>query len=154
MNIKESAEYYRVGVLIGLIDKAEAIAWVDSVILAEDQPELELIEASMCGSKRLPDFSTTFARIGGTANRHIVIRQLFKTMLAIVERDRFKAKLVTRYLELMVIEGYAPSTQAEGYMRGIDDEFSFSEAWSSQQRDNLTKGLIDFLQLHISDART
>jgi hypothetical protein len=146
MNLKETAEYYRVGVLVGFVRMADAIAWTDSVIAAEDDPDIALIEASMCGHKRPEDFASALAQLAGVANRNTVIQRLLKSMYDAVVQDKSQAQHIAHCLYMMAIEGYAPDQEAQSYMMGIEDELYLVEGAAPKYIQKVVEELINFLR--------
>jgi hypothetical protein len=83
--------------------------------LEEDESDLALIEASICGSKRPGDLVAALAQARGEADRHFAIGCIFKTMLDTVKNDKSKANRVALCLEIMVLNGYIPNIDAEEF---------------------------------------
>ncbi|MEI5907078.1 hypothetical protein WAK64_08410 [Bacillus spongiae] len=55
MEIKLTAEVYRLGISLGLLPKEEVIKWADKVIEQMDDPPYEIIEVSLSSKKKLED---------------------------------------------------------------------------------------------------
>ncbi|SES45607.1 hypothetical protein [Psychrobacillus sp. OK032] len=65
MDIKLSAEVYRIGVLIGLLNIQDVIKWADSVIEQCDTPPYEIIELSLSAKEKLEDITLRLMEIRG-----------------------------------------------------------------------------------------
>jgi hypothetical protein len=49
-NIKEIAEFFRLGLRIGIFAPSTVIQWADSIIMAENKPDISIIEVSLSGA--------------------------------------------------------------------------------------------------------
>jgi hypothetical protein len=78
--LREEAEYLRLALAMGLLDKDAAVAWADRTILALDNPPIEVIEVSMAGNQPPDEMMKLLAAIPGegdlTAAAHRVLKLL------------------------------------------------------------------------------
>lgn len=51
-NIKEIAEFFRIGLRVGLSIPSNIVRWADAIILAEDKPDISIIEVSLAGGRQ------------------------------------------------------------------------------------------------------
>jgi len=65
LDIKLSAEVYRIGVLIGLLNIQDVIKWADNVIEQCDTPPYEIIELSFSAKEKLEDITLRLMEIRG-----------------------------------------------------------------------------------------
>ena len=65
MDIKLSAEVYRIGVSIGLLTIEDIMKWADNVIEQYDTPPYEIIELSLSAKKNLEDITLSLMEIRG-----------------------------------------------------------------------------------------
>ena len=65
MDIKLSAEVYRIGISIGLLTIEDIMKWADKVIEQYDTPPYEIIELSLSAKKKLEDITFSLTEIRG-----------------------------------------------------------------------------------------
>lgn len=65
MDIKLSAEVYRIGVLIGLLNIQDVIKWADNVIEHCDTPPYEIINLALSANEKLEDITLRLMEIRG-----------------------------------------------------------------------------------------
>jgi hypothetical protein len=85
--IKTTAEYYRRGLLLRLDILSDAMVWIDATLITEPDPDIALIEASLCGSKGSIAVADWLAQIPGEADQKTVARRMLSAMLARIDRD-------------------------------------------------------------------
>lgn len=98
-NLKEMAECYRIGLKLGMFCVPEVMAWIDSVLLAEPEPDIALIEASLCGSRGPSAVALELGGVSGPCHREAIRQCLLSAMHALLTADRRKAPSVAHWLE-------------------------------------------------------
>ncbi len=71
-NIKETAEYFRHGLHLGLHTVVETMVWLDVVIAEEPVPDIAIIEAALSGSRGPIAVADWLAQVPGTYVRGAV----------------------------------------------------------------------------------
>ncbi len=77
-SMKEQAEFYREALTGGLIEISEVIAWCDSVIMAEETPDVAIIEASLFGSAGKYRVADALSEVAGEYSKQRVRSRLFR----------------------------------------------------------------------------
>ncbi len=116
MTIKEQAEVYRRGLLLSLFNTAEVVAWCDSIVSAEESPDIGIIEASVAGRRGVNAVANALVEVEGDCDQSKVIGSLFRTMLNLLNADANQAALVSNWLHDMAIEGQVPNEAAQSEM--------------------------------------
>lgn len=83
ISLKEQAEIFRLGLLIGNFSVKDVITWADYLIEYEDSPEMGLIEVSLSESKGINDVIAHLDNINGKYNHTIPI----KTILGLLYKE-------------------------------------------------------------------
>jgi hypothetical protein len=124
--IKEGAELYRRGLLLGLLSVSDAITWLDVVIASEAKPDIAIIEASLSGSRGPIAVADWLKEVPGPFDERAVAGRLLGKMHGGLVDGALPPATVTRWLFQMAMDGDAPDDQAEGQMLGLDDELSLA----------------------------
>ncbi len=144
--LKETAEYYRIGLAIGLISTAEAMTWIDSVLICETEPDMALIEASLSGSRGAYAVADELAGVEGSALREAVARRLLARMSVLLSSDAETANQIVGWLDRMADEDYAPTPQAKAEMEGLEEDFYLANDGIYSSVAEVTEELRTFLQ--------
>lgn len=75
-NIKEKAEVFRLGLIIGIFEVKEVVAWADEVIAAEADPEFAIIDVSMAGDASNGTMASHLSKVSGDADSQKVFGAL------------------------------------------------------------------------------
>lgn len=78
--IKEKAEVYKLGLLIGYFRLEEFLKWVDEAIEKEESPDIGLIELAYSNNRSINDIISLIDEISGNYNFKIPIRILLGLM--------------------------------------------------------------------------
>ncbi|RYG66710.1 hypothetical protein EON80_14910 [bacterium] len=87
-NIKEDAEFYRLGLESRLCTVEEAIAWCDAVIMEEAEPDVAIIDASLEGSSGSDTVAGELRGVKGKVEEIVVLRRFFAYLLDLLVRDQ------------------------------------------------------------------
>jgi hypothetical protein len=74
VNIKITAEVFRIGLQIGLFSKTEVIKWADHTIETLDSPSNEIIEVSLSSNDKLVDIVSKLKNIKGTYDKKLPVK--------------------------------------------------------------------------------
>ncbi|PFU90809.1 hypothetical protein COK92_20690 [Bacillus anthracis] len=74
VNIKITAEVFRIGLQIGLFSKTEVIEWADHTIETLDSPSNEIIEVSLSSNDKLVDIVSKLKNIKGTYDKKLPVK--------------------------------------------------------------------------------
>lgn len=73
LTLKNEAEIYRIGLIIGYFVKCDVIDWVDKLIDTQESVEYEFIELSLLASSSKIEIASKLFDIKGIANEQIII---------------------------------------------------------------------------------
>ncbi len=142
LNIKEQAEIYKIGLMIGYFKAVDVISWVDNIIANNKNPDSGIIEISLSGSKGINAVISQLDNIKGKTNNNVQV----KTILGLLYKD-----LISKYdtvfemaRKLYVLSQYIPNNSLEDdemlKLRAMEDIFHIYGAESvSVQISNLLK---------------
>jgi len=77
---KERAEYYRIGLLTGLLHVADVIAWADREVARAEQPIYILIELSLMEGAMPHDICSKLREFPGEVDKFRIIRNVLVDM--------------------------------------------------------------------------
>lgn len=83
LNLKEQAEVYKLGLLIGYFKIEDVILWADFVIENDENPNLVIIDVSLSGKKGINEVVSQLGNINGK----IDINTPVKTILGLLYKD-------------------------------------------------------------------
>jgi hypothetical protein len=141
--VKEMAEVYRLGVLTGFFEVADAVAWADSVIETEDHPDYGLIEASL--SKRPEDISVHLKEVKGNIDYTLPPKILMGLMSKQLDRSPDKAFTFARLLYSLAVGSELPQKEAEAADR-FDDALYLAESGTYGSVEEVSGELAEFLK--------
>jgi hypothetical protein len=144
-DIKTTAEYFRRGLILGLHSVANALAWIDMILITEPTPDIAIIEASLCGSRGPIAVAEWLAYTPGVFDKRTVARRLLGAMHVWLSQDRAKAAKVAHWLYQMALDGDTPDGVAEERMWYFDDAFGLATDGVYGNAEELCEELIAFL---------
>ena len=80
IGIKEKAEVYKLGLLIGYFSLEEFLRWIDETIEKEESPDIGLVEIAFSSSKDIKDIISLIGEISGSNNLKTPVRILLGLM--------------------------------------------------------------------------
>ena len=147
--IAEEAKYYELGLILGLITKAEVISWSDNLIEILEKPPTQLLDISLSGQKSINELSALLNRFDkGDKYKEISVSAFKKIGTVLKEKidkkelsfDEVAQKLyfVSQYSHISLIEEH------EEFCNWVDDEFSLVNQ-GIKDRLSAEKDLYNFL---------
>ena len=141
----EVLEVFRIALSNGLIEKQEVISWADTIILKEVDPDLHIIELSLCKSAN--EIITTLNEIIGqprpSVSGRVVLGFLYRNFIM----GRVTLKQVVLTIDWIMI--YVTLTEEEKkFMYGAYDMYDLAagKVWGSL--DAVEKNLVRFLEVY------
>jgi hypothetical protein len=144
--LKATSAYYKLCLLTGLVEVQEVIAWADAIIMAEDAPDISLIEVSMAGSRGLQALTNALEDVRGDYDKERVTKSVFTRMLDLTLREERSPAQIARALFVMAAEGEVPDDDARSIMMGFDEELSWAQNGSYEYVKSLETEMIQFLR--------
>ena len=86
VSLREESEYLRLALAMGLVDKDMVIAWADRVVMASQDPQIEVIEVSLARSRPTDEIMGILASIPGEGDLTITAHHVLRLL-----RERLKA---------------------------------------------------------------
>ena len=148
--IKETAEFYRYDLLIGLHSVSDAMEWLDAFLIAEEEPDIALIEASLAGSQGYYIVADRLGEVPRTFDKSAVARRLCGKMLTYLRQDPARLQTVVRWLYEMTRDEYAPDEEAESEMVCLDDSFDMAIGMVYGSVEEVYKETEEFLARYAS----
>lgn len=145
LSIETQAEAFARGLGAGLVSPRRVVAWIDDLIRAQDDPDITLLEASLCERDR-HDLIKALHRISSRPRTPAVARLIFGQMLEELRRDPRHAEGIAAELYRMVLEEDFPHPDAENEMWGFDDAFDLARRGYFGDRAALVRELEGFLR--------
>jgi hypothetical protein len=149
MPVKETAEYFHYGLMLGLHSVRDAMAWIDTIIDAEPVPDIALIEASLSGSRGPRAVADWLAQVPGEFDKQKVAKLLMRAMLERLNQDPEQAQRIARWLYEMALE--APD-EAENEMWYFDDALELASDGIYGDVNEIRNELVTFLARTSADA--
>jgi hypothetical protein len=112
MTIKCEAEALRLGIILGLVEPAEVVAWADRLILQDRAAEFPtLLDLSVSATQPLGELISLLGAIPGEVARArigaLLARQLCRGLVA----GHFDVVAPAQGMFRLVLEGHAPDTE-------------------------------------------
>lgn len=148
--MKEQAEFYRVALISGLVEVSEVIAWCDSVIMAEESPDVAIIEASLFGSQGKYHVAEALSEAAGDCNSQQVRSRIFRLMHDLVVHDRKQALRVAWLLYRMALDNGGPHEENEPEMWHFYDAIDLAAEGIYGDEQKLIDEMLEFLEKHSS----
>lgn len=106
LNIKEQAEVFKLGLLIGYFKTEEVIQWADNILATEDNPDLGVIDVAFSGSKGINEVITQLDNFKGKMN----ISTPVKTLLGLLYKKLIdqKSTVIEITRKLYILSQYIP----------------------------------------------
>lgn len=102
ISLKNEAEIYRVGLIIGYFVKDDVIRWADKIIETQENYPYEIIEVSLLGNSSKPDIASKLSEITGIANHELILCVLFGLCSNSYKTNKFTADEICTLLYRLV----------------------------------------------------
>lgn len=89
LSLKDEAEIFRIGLIIGYFTKKDVINWTDKVIETQENDEYEIIEASLLEHSSKADIASKLAEIKGVTNNKYNINVVLGVCSASYRSNKF-----------------------------------------------------------------
>lgn len=144
--IKEQAEIYRIGLMLGIFKVSDVLAWCDSIIMAKSSPDIAIIETTMAGSKGINAVIHALSEVSGEFDKQSVVKQILGVMYYLLNQDRKQAPHIARCLYSMAMYNDAPGENAEADMWRFWDAIDLALDGYYGDVEELTDELLKFLE--------
>ena len=150
MNIKEDAEFFKLGLLAGYVTPQEVIQWADTLIAQQDKPSGEILDISIATSP--DDLVVKLRKIEGAYDWSRVVQRFFNIVYDALQQDHSRAASIARDLYHLMHaceQEFSPDIQHAIYY--FDDGFDLANQRIYGNSQQLTQELLDFLQRQIRE---
>ena len=145
---KEQAEVLRHGLMSGSRTVADAIAWADSVIAADPQPDMEIIEIAAT-SRRQPAYVSVLLRnVAGECDRLAVIRRSMTDLRRDLAADPSRGPQIARWLYELATGGELPEGEFGSEAYALEDWFALASRGTLGTYDSAVRELDAYLGRH------
>lgn len=145
---KEQAEVLRHGLMSGSRTVADAIAWADSVIAADPQPDMEIIEIAATSRRRPADVSVLLRNVAGECDRLAVIRRSMTDLRRDLAADPARGPQIARWLYELAINGELPEGEFGSEAYAVEDWFALAGSGTLGTYDSAVRELDAYLERH------
>jgi len=142
------AKAFAIALYEGFTSPERVIEWVDALLQGQDQPDENLIEASLSKS-RVNDLITSLNLFAGSPQVQPVARAVIAEMRDLFASDSSTGPRIARALYAMFLAGDVPQTEAKAGMASLDDAYEFAKLGGDfSETSNVDRELADFLHAY------
>lgn len=127
-NQKEQAEVLRCGLQAGVRTVADAVAWADSIIAADPQPDIAVIEVACGGLRRPGEMVSLLREVGGESDRVTVIRRAMADLRSALLANPARGPEIAGWLYQLATTGELPEEQFGQEPYSLGDWFALASA--------------------------
>lgn len=129
ISLKEKAEIYSIGLIIGLFSIDDVTKWIDFAIENESNIDYSLIEVSLNSKKNPEDIVHNLKNIEGNANPKIVVNAIIGLLSKMFDEDNSSGAEIARMLHRLIqnIDAGVMDNQSVSKINSIDDGFYLAE---------------------------
>jgi hypothetical protein len=107
---KEVFGYFRMGLVTGLVDKQELIAWADRQIIEKETAESEIIELSLCGKRPYSEIIWLLGQFEHGSDYQTSVNLILARAGLLAEQNSRKASDIIMGLRLLIEEEWLAKT--------------------------------------------
>lgn len=89
-SLREEAEYFRLGLILKLLDNDAIVDWADRTISKSDDPPIEIIEIALAGKMPLEEMTSLLKSVPGQGDLSVGAHQTLRLL-----RDQLGAGTIT-----------------------------------------------------------
>jgi hypothetical protein len=145
---KEQAEVLRHGLMSGSRTVADVIAWADSVILADSQPDIEVIEIATTSRRQPADVSILLRNVAGECDRLAVIRRSMTDLRRELAADPSRGPQIARWLYDLATKGELPEGEFGSEAYALENWFALAASGTLGTYDSAVSELDAYLGRH------
>ncbi len=144
LNFKDTAEVYRIGLLIGFFQPADVVRWADAVILTSEKPDPCVIDVSLSEKKPIQDIAHLLKDIKGESHPTLPAHVLMGLMGRKLSENPGLVKRIATMAYSLAIDGKVSNDERD-WLICFDDDFELAERGIFGTAEALTKELQDRL---------
>ncbi len=156
-NIKGKAEFYRIGLILGVQTVSDVVEWADSEIQRQDRPPYIFIEISLMGHAHVDNVILKLAEFPGIVDKLQVVRKVLPKLLGPMYQKLYQHPEHGKNLANRLYEIYFQILQDLGLefgqmpkdlepMRTFDDMYDVAEHASNNYKQETFELFLAFLK--------
>lgn len=98
LDIKEIANFYRLGFLIRYLTRSEIIDWADSIIKASESPNIYIIEISLGNDLDVNELCNHLLELSGHSKNEISAKVLISKIISDLKKNKLSIKKATQLI--------------------------------------------------------
>lgn len=132
---KEQAEIFRQLIITGCMNVGEAVAWADSIINMNANPDEEIIAISLSSSKPKVEVTSLLHKVKGEYNSVDVIRKSMVKIQKVLVKEPIRGYEIAKWLIQLAESGELPEKEFNSEPYGILDSFDLArnEIYGTEQ---------------------
>lgn len=149
-SLRETGEYFRLALALGLIDPSDVIPWADAVIQALEAPPAELIDVSLAERLSRVEMMNRLSALPGCVDREAAAHCALGLLREMLRNDDITLHYAVKALEAYF--NWADVPEAEGLRAlNFDDALFCAEQGYCGTPDTVRTELEEFLAEYGSD---
>jgi len=127
---------------------ADVIAWADSVIEVDPQPDMAVIEVATSGRRQAADVSALLRNVAGECDPVVVLRRSMSDLRRALANDQSRGPQIARWLYELATNGDLPESEfgVDAYM--LEDRFALASSGTFGTYESAVKELDAYLAQH------
>jgi hypothetical protein len=143
--VKEYAEFFRLGLCVGIIRTQEVARWADSMIEKEDKPPIEVIEVTLACNRNANETISCLRQVKGEVRPDVPINLLAAYLLKRLQENGIDHGKAIRALYKASWSGGDSELELEIMM--LEDSWCLAEDGIYGNPDDLKKEIDLFLEV-------
>jgi hypothetical protein len=142
--IKDTADFFRLGLVTGLIDKPSVVAWADSVIEERQEIDPAIIDVCLAGSRPVGEMISMLRQVKGSMRPEVSLGMLL-AYAAEIHRDRNErtGQIVLGLFRLTRMEDLPQDVEMK--LHRLDDGLYLAREGYYGSKSSVTMALQDWL---------
>jgi hypothetical protein len=147
-NQKEQAEVLRYGLQAGVRTVADAVAWADSIIAADPQPDIAVIEVACGGRRPAHEMVSLLRDVAGQCDRVGVIRRAMADLRTALVANPARGPEIASWLYQLATGGELPEEQFGQDPYSLGDWFVLASSGTYGTTADAARALDPYLERH------
>nr|MCU0348865.1 hypothetical protein [Saprospiraceae bacterium] len=143
----ELLEVFRIAIINGILDKKEVIQWADSIISRDIEPDIFIIELSLCESKSVHDISSLINEFIGEEKTKLSSRVVLGLLFKKSTEGNIDLEKVNNTLSWLVWQTDLTEEESS-LMYGAEDYYYLAKEGSHGTIDRIKAETLAFLEIY------
>jgi hypothetical protein len=140
-------EVYRIAIINGILNKKEVIQWADSIISKDSEPDIFIIELSLCGSKIQHDITSLINEFIGEERTNPASRVILGLLFKKYTNGQIDLEKVNSTLNWLVWQTDLTEEESS-LMYGAEDYYYLAKEGSYGTVEQIKAELLAFLGIY------